>query len=413
MKKNHLYGMGIILVLLFIVLLWSTSSNSSDPFNNQNSSTNFLFGGTTITHIADTKHDTIAFCKKSKESGECSVETENYSRLLPSSVEFLNTNVVIQTKEHLRKIMKQLSAVPGREKRITNDRITKKEFFIPPTTNFLLQKQLHIFTNMILEILNRNTGYDFQYFNYDRILILTGNQNEKNYIYDVLVQENSKMFQLKLRFDVYVILEENMKNNILTCAQETTPEFPTYPVGIPSEDQLIPLATEVSITSKQVYSLSGINVLKPQEVRELFINHVGIFNSDLVLDPELPTRNYGGVTDGTLENKKIEIPNYTPVQEQGITYNKWITLKEQPKWLHPYPCAAPKLDWNDLGIYPEVKPKYPCVGVRASPFPEPVQAEYYPTLATLPKWSGENAWLFDLATGIPSFPAGHGTNGSS
>lgn len=406
-----LLSISIVIIIYLYKNLFPTPSPSPNP--DASNAGNFLIGGTIRTNLANTDHATIACCKKKEDDAACSIKTENYPRLLPESVEFINTNVVIQTKEHLRKIMKQLSAVPGKEKRIPNDRITKKEFFIPPTTNFLLQKQLHIFTNMILEILNRFTGYDFQYFNYDRILILTGEPNEKNYIYDVLVQENSKMFQLKLRFDVYVHLEENMKNNILTCAQETTPEFPTYPIGIPSEDQLIPLATEVSITSRQVYSLSGINVLKPQEVRELFINHVGIFNSDLVLDPELPTRNYGGVTDGTLENKKITLPNYTPVQELGVTYNKWITLNTQPKWLHPYPCAAPKLDWNDLGVYPEVKPKYPCVGVRASPFPEPVQAEYYPTLATLPKWSGENAWLFDLATGIPSFPAGHGTNGTS
>jgi hypothetical protein len=334
---------------------------------------------------------------------------EYYPRLLPSSVPFLDTNVVIQTKMELRKMFSLLSSSKEEQRRIKN--ITKTEYYIPPTTDFLLQKQLHIFTNMILETLNRHGDYDFQFFNYDRILILTGKEDEKNYIYDVLVQENNKVYQLKLRIDVYVKLDKEVQNNILTCAKETTPEFPTYPIGIPSNDQLIPLPTEVSITSKQVYSVRGINVLRPREVKELYINHIGIFNSELVLDPELPTKNYGGTTDGTLENKKVELANYLPVQEEGKVYNRWITLPDQPTWLRSYPCAPPNLNWNDLGIYKDIKTKFPCEGVRWSTVPEPVQADYYPTLAALPRNMGENYWLFDLSTGIPSFPTGHATGG--
>ncbi len=35
-----------------------------------------------------------------------------------------------------------------------------------------------------------------------------------------------------------------------------------------------------------------------------------------------------------------------------------------------------------------------------------LQAQYWPTLATVPRNSGENAWLFEMSRGIPDFPSG-------
>jgi hypothetical protein len=403
MKQKNIY---ILLFILFVFLLVFIIF-----MNKQNIREN-LFNFSDLYKVPEVSPNQLQNSIREIENNSppCKGELRYYPRLLPDSVQYLDTNIVIQTKMELRKLFDLLSTAKNKQRRI--QKITKTEYYIPPTTDFLLQKQLHLFTNMILDIIRQYSDFDFQYFNYDRILIITGEEDEKNYIYDVLVQENNKVFQLKLRIDVCVRLDHELKNNILTCAKETTPEFPTYPIGIPSEDQLIPLPTEVSITSKQVYSANGVNVLMPREVKELFINQVSIFNSDLVVDPQLPTKNLGGTTDGSLENKKIELPGYTPIQAEGKIYNRWVTLPDQPSWLRAYPCAPPAKNWDDLGVYqPDVKGEFPCVGVRSSAWPEPVQPNYYPTLATLPRNVGENAWLFDLATGIPSFPTGHATGG--
>jgi len=42
-------------------------------------------------------------------------------------------------------------------------------------------------------------------------------------------------------------------------AEETTPEFPTYPIGYPSNEQLIPLPSQVIITEKMVLDMDGIS----------------------------------------------------------------------------------------------------------------------------------------------------------
>mgnify|MGYP003303441661 CR=1 FL=1 len=59
------------------------------------------------------------------------------------------------------------------------------------------------------------------------------------------------------------------------------------------------------------------------------------------------------------------------------------------------------------GIYePKPEPSKLCPGVRWSTEDMPLQAQYWPTLATVPRNTGPNHWLFDLSRGIPDFPTG-------
>ena len=70
--------------------------------------------------------------------------------------------------------------------------------------------------------------------------------------------------------------------NMDVCPSDTTPGIDSFYIGYPSNEQLIPLPTEVIPTGRQVLSANGINTHRPTPVKSVYLNYIQLINSDLV-----------------------------------------------------------------------------------------------------------------------------------
>ena len=153
-----------------------------------------------------------------------------------------------------------------------------------------------------------------------------------------------------------------------TCAKYTTPEFPTYFIGYPTKNQMIPLPSQVIITEKMVLSEDGTNYPVPCPYEKLIVDTIEIVNSNLVLnafeeyhdDKRLPGANPIPY-DFTVWKGGIE-----PYQDPNRVENKWPTILTQPKDLKAWPCTPIPFVWNLYGTSPEVKPTKTCPGIRTA-----------------------------------------------
>ena len=183
--------------------------------------------------------------------------------------------------------------------------------------------------------------------------------------------------------------------------------------GIPSEDQLVPLPTDVIVTERTMLSKNTINEIRPDEIKNIHINYVTILNCDDVINGyhiDEKKDNLGGVNDGKNEFSNLQTSDNNPYIEPAVIRNKWITLNQQPTGYKAFPCQEPPKTWNILGVPSEdIKYTAECPGKRESTEQTDLQGQTWPTLGTVPRRNGDNAWLFKLDRGIPSFPTGRST----
>jgi hypothetical protein len=279
--------------------------------------------------------------------------------------------------------------------------------FIEGTTNEYLKDDLKILTEVVVKRLNKSGKFNFIQTSYGNIYILKDKNNIYNYIYDMFLEDVKNMIMLHTKVNLIVFPNKQCikKNKLYNVFGDI---FPVYNIGIPSISQQIPLPTEVIPTAGDILGMDSIRKPTTLKPKFIYINTIEVLNSSLVVNPNKKCLgvNVNGIKDKILDHTNV-VKEHTPYIEKSKIRNKWISLNSQPKDREQWPCTEYSWEWNENGIYtPIVIPSKACPGKRWSLTKMPLQPNYNPTLATIPRNDGENAWLFEMSRGIPSFPTG-------
>jgi len=191
--------------------------------------------------------------------------------------------------------------------------------------------------------------------------------------------------------------------NLKTCAQETTPQFPRYFVGYPTNDQLIPLPTEVIITEKTVQNLNGVNYPIPCPFEKIWINWIEIVNSNLTLNSfeKFNGKQLSGINKIPFDYSKWDGGN-NPYQLPNRATNQWPTIDSQPPNIKAWPCTPVPFVWDSLGNRPIVQPTKRCPGIRTSLTQQPLTTSYDPSMFQYPRNITKYTWMFDNSKIIPA-----------
>jgi|TARA_R110002074_G_scaffold169679_2_gene331452 hypothetical protein len=278
------------------------------------------------------------------------------------------------------------------------------------TIPFKIRFEINFIINTILERINKIFNYKAYFIEVDHLKVFMDTLGNKQYIANVLVNNINNNAGIKLKIDViaYIKTKEKIKNY-----------FKKFKIGIPSEDQLIPLPMDTLVNQRSFISSDSINEVKPDKFSYLYINSINILNANCIMngdhieDKELLEeiqKNMAGVNNTKNEFSYLTKCDCNPYIEPAKIRNKWPTLKSQPTDRKQWPCTPALLTWNELGV-PFHKLHYTkrCPGKRESTEQTKLMANYYPTLGPLPRDKGHNIWMFDQARGIPSFPTGRST----
>ena len=181
-----------------------------------------------------------------------------------------------------------------------------------------------------------------------------------------------------------------------TCAEETTPEFPMYTIGIPSHDQLIPLPTEVVITGRDVENLRGVDFKIPCPFEKIWINWVEIFNSGLVLNAfeNFKDEQLKGYDKPILDYTVYKSDNNSPYQDPNQVTNQWPTLDTQPKGVKNWACSMIPFVWDQFGQLPAKTPTRTCPGKRYDLEQTPLTTSLDPSMFNYPRGQTQYTWLF-------------------
>jgi hypothetical protein len=322
---------------------------------------------------------------------------------------FINDNYGERFKKELDKTLKNISNTKYKSIKTVS---TCK--YITCTTPLKVKLELENIINNILTRINVTTVFNFNLIEINNIEVFLDNSNNKQYICDILVNDNKNYLSLRLKLDIIVKYIPSKHNNKVTCSDITTPPFKKYRIGTPSNDQLIPLPSDVIVTERSVSSTDSINKIEIDKVTGLQINYISVLNCDDVINGFIidkdDEKKLGGVNDGKNEFSNLEMTDSNPFIEPAVIRNKWVTFNHQPNDYEAFPCQEAPKTWNILGVPPDdIKYTAKCQGKRESTEQTDLQGQTWPTLGTVPRRNGDNAWLFDLSRGITSFPTGRST----
>jgi len=323
---------------------------------------------------------------------------------------FVNDNYGERFKGELDKILKNISNT--KYKSINRVSTCK---YITCTTPLKVKLELENIINNILTKMNVTSVFNFNLVEINNIEVYLDNSNNKQYICDILVNDNKNYLSLRLKLDIIVKYISSKRNKKVTCSDITTPPFKKYRIGTPSNDQLIPLPSDVIVTERSISSTDSINKIEIDKVTGLQINYISVLNCDDVIngftiDKVKDGNKLGGVNDGKNEFSNLEMTDSNPFIEPSVIRNKWVTFNQQPTDYQAFPCQEAPKTWNILGVPPDdIKYTAECQGKRESTEQTDLQGQTWPTLGTVPRRNGDNAWLFDLSRGITSFPTGRST----
>ena len=316
--------------------------------------------------------------------------------------------------------MKSLNDINSKLKSISSSNIIKfkgnETEMIPQTTDLQTTLDLDEITKRILEKINCKE-YTFVKTNYDRVKKIE-KKDKINYIYEVFLGQlngvNISLYKMKANVIIYITPEK--KRDYVTATEYTNSPFTEYPIGIPSPDQLVPLATEVIPTGNEVLGTKTVNPIMKHQINKMHINYVTIYNSTMVLHPDKATRQTGGYNESTLESSVVEgMANSNPKLRKSIYRNVWPDINPSKKF--NWPCTPIKFQWNSLGVNTSPnKSTNSCPGYTYNTnyqIDKPAEQafQYWANNIMTPSniRSGPNYWLFDLTRGLPSFPIGQGS----
>lgn len=288
-----------------------------------------------------------------------------------------------------------------------------KEKYIVSTIDDKLRRDLDNITKYVLLILNQDGYYNFSKTSYGNVELVYSKNNDANYIYELFLWDKKNYFQTKLLIDIIKIPKKSRIHKF--GIKQKSYIFNDYNIGIPSKDQMIPLPLDV-IPTQNTALKNEIYKNNPLKPKFYYLNQIKIQNSTLIVDSEknnfnndkmkLDEYNFSGITDMSLEFNHFK-SNNNPINEKSNTSNKWPVLQDEPKWKGQYPAKTPPQSWDVDGIYyyshsdklkASQNDTYSDIhdsGTIWSPMKMPLQPDSRPTLATLPRNTGENYWLFN------------------
>ena len=333
-------------------------------------------------------------------------EKFNILKLFGKSIDLDSENTTQYLTRSLLGIMKNAS----QKKKLVLKSPCIVSKYIPGTTDEYLKDDVKPITELVVHILNKSNKFNFVHTTYGNITILKDRRNIYNYVYDMFLEDVNTLIMLHVKVNVVVFPDENykkfIKQNKLYDVFGSI--FPVYNIGIPSRGQRIPLPTEVIPTACDVIGNSSIRVPDRLNPKYMYINTLEVLNSSLVINPNRKCLSVevnaikDKILDHTWVNKK-----HTPYIEKSKIRNKWIPLNSMPKNREQWPCSEYSWEWNENGIYtPIAITSNACPGKQWSHTKMPIQPNYNPTIASIPRNKGENAWLFEMSRGISSFPTG-------
>ncbi len=356
--------------------------------------------------------DFIIVNKDDKDSG--AIQTTDYVGVYegafdPNGPNFIKEN---STQFDWKKLLHNLNKINNR-KIVKLKGPTNYQFYTQSTTRDRLRLDLDQITKQIIEILNANT-YDFSKTNYGDVYIWTDKNNNEEIKYELFLWDKKNYFEIK--FLVHVVKFVDNKSAGKYGVKKSPYLFPTYFMGWPTQNQMIPPPDQVIPTMNASNEPNGICPDEPQKIKYLYINQVLLWNSTLVVNykknlPRDPLMNIegsnsenkiGGVWDNKLDYLNVK-NDKNPLYQKATDYNKWIDLDEEPKWLSQYPAKEPPFNaWNDEGIYYYQKgqgtigegkdPRF-AAGTRWSSMALPTRPNFWPNNYTVP-YAGEYTWLF-------------------
>ena len=312
-----------------------------------------------------------------------------------------NTNRTQIVYLEILNILKNMSN-KNNKKRLEN---CKRNVYIQGTTDNRLKTELNEISEIILKKINTSgSKYDFKIVSLDTITEFVDPDGNKNFKYLLFIYDKIEEIQLRLYIDVikYIIQCDVKNNSPPTCASITTPEVNTFEIGFPQPEQLLPLPTQTVNTGfPDLLSAEGINIKKIAPIKSIYINEIKIYNTDAVINANgqcIMDGVCGNIKNTTLSSSAFNQPT-TPFQEPACVRNRWMKLPDQPTGVKAWPCGSVSPYWNTKGIPLSVSPDTQYTGIRSSTTQIPITGEYYPTLATIPRNSGPNSWLFSLTRG--------------
>jgi len=329
-----------------------------------------------------------------------------------------NENSTVYDYNHLINFLKKINSV----NMVNLKGETEYRTYTQSTTERVTRDDLRNISNIIVPLLNKQGHYRFKSTNFGDVEIWTDKNNNEQIKYELFLWDCLHYFEIKLIVNVIKFVN---KNDRAKYGVEKSPFiFPYYNIGIPSHDQLIPSPMDVIPTANMVLSPQSISPNDPLPPSHIYINRIYIQNSTLIINYNQNNKrnnkekisSNNGISDQTLEYTDLQ-GDHTPYFEKGKQYNMWPVLDEMPKWKAQYPAKDPSIDWDENGVYKPIpteilnserKSFCSLPGTRWSPNKEPLQPNYWPTLAAVPQKCGPYAWLFDLSAQLPTTFSGGG-----
>lgn len=280
-----------------------------------------------------------------------------------------------------------------------------------------IRLELRFIIQKIIENINKKFNYNLFLIQFEDVEVSMDTSGNKHYNIIVLMNNNKNVTGVRLMLDFIIYINRKMKTNKLDiCTDITNPPFKKYYIGIPSNDQLIPLPSEVITTQRGVISTQTIDKIEYDSINYIYINNIKILNSNLVingnnLDDKPKNKLINNLISGLINTKNefsiLKNCSNNPFIEPSVIRNKWPLLNDQPLDVKQWPCQPAPKTWNELGVpFHEMKYTKECPGKRESTEQTELQGQYYPSLGPLPRNKGNNVWLFERSRGIPSFPTG-------
>lgn len=280
-----------------------------------------------------------------------------------------------------------------------------------------IRLELKFIIQKLIENINKKFNYNLFLIQFEDVEVSMDTTGNKHYNIIVLMNNNNNYTGARLKIDFIIYINRKMKNNKLDiCTDITNPPFKKYYIGIPSNDQLIPLPSEVITTQRGVISTQTIDKIEYDSINYIYINNIKILNSNLVingnnLDDKPKNKLINNLISGLINTKNefsiLKNCTNNPFIEPSVIRNKWPLLNNQRLNVKQWPCQPAPKTWNELGVpFNEMKYTKECPGKRESTEQTELQGQYYPSIGQLPRNKGNNVWLFDRSRGIPSFPTG-------
>ena len=287
---------------------------------------------------------------------------------------------------------------------------TKRNVYIQGTIDNRLKTELNEINEILLSKINQKLKPDFEtnfkIVSLDTITELVDPSGNRNFKYLLFTYDKNEVIQLRLYIDIIkYIVHCPEKTQKITCTSIATPGMDTFEIGYPQPEQLLPLPTQtVNTGAPDLLSADGINIKKIPPIARLHINEIKIYNTDSVINANgqcIMDGVCGNIKETSLSSSAFNQPT-TPFQEPSCVRNKWMRLPDEPVNVKAWPCGEVSQYWDSQSIPITETCGTQFTGIRSSTTQIPVSAEYYPTLATIPRNSGPNSWLFSLTRGDPA-----------